>query len=84
MWFVLIGAGLVAETAVIVALGRAVTARYEAGATQPLVLRHAALDRGAGGRPDGLDGDSAAGPGGPEVSVRSRPPVGEVAGAALT
>jgi hypothetical protein len=35
-WLLLTGAGLVAETVVIVALGRSVTARYDPGDTLPL------------------------------------------------
>ncbi len=45
-WLLLTGAGLVAETVVIVALGRSVTARYEPRDTLPLRSDPAARGRG--------------------------------------
>jgi hypothetical protein len=55
-WLLLTGAGLVAETVVIVALGRSVTARYEPGDTLPLRSHAAARGSGRDVRSGLLDG----------------------------
>lgn len=56
-WLLLTGAGLVAETVVIVVLGRAVTARYDSLDTLPQQPNPTERGSGRGIRPGVLDDD---------------------------
>ena len=73
IWLLLIGAGLVAETVIIVVLGRAVTARYDAGDRHSLRPDRTLLDRGTGLRPSSLDDGSRADAEGADASERAAP-----------